>query len=117
LPSSSPGAIVLAVVFTIGAVFFALGSWMIRRERAAKLAMPVLEAPPAAAPAWDGWAREIGGVDEPVDRWTRLDMIERLAIVGEPWCVETLERAREEDSDASIRDAADSALLVIGARA
>jgi hypothetical protein len=27
-----------------------------------------------------------------------------------------LERAREEDADASIRDAADSAILVIGAR-
>lgn|GEM_PF-3102355 len=116
MQSSSPGNVILLAVFAIGAIFFALGTWLVRRERAEKASLTSEDTPPAAAPAWDEWAREIGGVDEPIDRWTRLDMIERLAIVGEPWCVEMLERAREEDADASIRDAADSAILVIGAR-
>jgi hypothetical protein len=33
LLSSNPGALVLIVVFCIGAIFFAIGSFIIRRER------------------------------------------------------------------------------------
>ncbi len=68
-------------------------------------------------PAGDAWARELGGSNGPVDEPTRMDMIERLAIVGQPWCVQALVQARAEDDDAQIREAADAALLVIGARA
>lgn len=46
----------------------------------------------------------------------RIDMIERMAIVGQPWCVEQLQEIRANDSSELIRNAADDALLVIAAR-
>ncbi len=128
--SSNPGYLILLVVFAIGACFFALGTWLVRRESAAARATATPQPPRqeaaeypsrellavVAQPAGDAWARELGGFNGPVDEPTRMDMIERLAIVGQPWCVLALVQARAEDDDAQIREAADAALLVIGAR-
>ena len=49
-------------------------------------------------------------------REVRIDMVERLLIVGQPWCIEDLEKIRNEDEDVLVREAADAALLVIAAR-
>ena len=45
-----------------------------------------------------------------------MDLIERLAIVAQPWCVDLLTLALKEETDTVVRDAAERALLVIGAR-
>jgi hypothetical protein len=80
-------------MFVVGAIFFALGTLLVRRERLAREdATPQLS------------------VED------RLDVIERLVIVGQPWCREELEGIRDRDSDPLVRDAAEAALLVIGSR-
>jgi len=71
---------------------------MVRRERQAQT--PVVESLP-----------------EPVvDFETRIDQIERLAMVGQPWCVQQLQREFLDDADERVRNAAEDALLVIAAR-
>ncbi|HEY5340325.1 MAG TPA: hypothetical protein VIK27_04795 [Candidatus Aquilonibacter sp.] len=99
----------LLIVFAIGALFFTLGTAMVRRGSAALPAAPINE---SAAP----WTAELAGTGDLLHVSLRVDMIERLAMLGEPWCAAMLQRARLEDDDATVRDAADAALLVIGAR-
>jgi hypothetical protein len=84
--SSNPLAVILAVLFLAGAVFYFAGGMIARRaDRRDAIEL-------------------------------RVDMVERLLIVGQPWCVEDLKRMRAEDEDALVRDAADAALIAITAR-
>jgi hypothetical protein len=69
---------------------------------------PVVVLPP--------WTAKVAGTDDVLAPELRVDMIERLAMIGEPWCAELLERARDSDPDVVVRDAADNALIVIAAR-
>ena len=86
--------IFLLAVFVAGAIIFAIGTLLVRRDRAAQEeATPVLS-----------------------DRADRLEMIERLAMVGQPWCVDELRKVIATDADPIVRTAAEDALLVIGAR-
>lgn len=84
--SNNPLAVILAVLFLVGAVLYFAGALIVRRTAA---------------------RQEIE---------IRIDMVERLMLVGQPWCIEDLERMRTEDADARVRDAADAALMVIAAR-
>ena len=86
--SNNPGLLALVVVFIAGALLFALGTFMVRREKQAQTPTVLL----------------------------RLDQIERLALVGQPWCVEQLEREFVTDRDVDVRNAAEDALVVIRAR-
>jgi hypothetical protein len=61
------------------------------------------------------WTNEIAPGEMP-DPDVRIDMVERLAIVGEAWCVETLELALREKRNPHVKNAAGNALIVIGAR-
>jgi hypothetical protein len=105
--ANSPGFLILLVVFVFGALVFALGTAMVRRP-----VVPTPSAPEAATP----WTADLAGTNDLLHVSLRIDMVERLAMIGEPWCVTMLERAQAEDADQTVRDAADSALLVIGAR-
>jgi biopolymer transport protein ExbD len=105
LPSTSDhlGVFVVAL-FLVGAIVFVIGT-ILRRESPAPVAGPearlaVPEPAQEAEPSLE----------------VRVDRVERLAIVGEPWCVEELEAILRNDSDEVVRDAADAALLVIAAR-
>lgn len=84
--SSNPLAAILATLLVVGAILWIVGAIVVRKA----------------------------------DAWTnvelRVDMVERLMLVGQPWCVEDLMRMRESDEDARVRDAADAALTVITAR-
>lgn len=96
MPSNSVGIALLAV-FLIGAILFIIGT-MVARERDSG---PAYSSPSA--------------IDEAsID--LRIDQVERLAIVGQPWCVEELEGICRNDDSPIIRDAAEAALIVIGAR-
>jgi hypothetical protein len=97
LLSSNPAAFALVGIFLAGAILFIIGT-LIQRERAAQIA-------PSG-----------GSVESAADIETRVDMVERLAMLGQPWCVEQLTAIRNSDPDETVRDAADAALTVIGAR-
>jgi hypothetical protein len=101
LLSSNPLALFLVVLFIVGAIAFVMGT-MLARERRAPVAEVQSSAPSAAEPVLD-----VAG---------RLDLIERLVMVGQPWCIEQLDTIRRDDPDESVREAADAALMVIGAR-
>ncbi|MDQ2865525.1 MAG: hypothetical protein M3R51_04810 [Candidatus Eremiobacteraeota bacterium] len=107
--SNSPAFPFLAVLFVAGAALFALGTWLARRRP---------EAMASAQPAVSAllWTRSVTGSDEVLPAALRLDVIERLALVGEPWCVSALREAASEETDAQTRDAAERALLVIACR-
>jgi hypothetical protein len=98
LLSSNPGLTLLVFVFITGAILFALGTFMLRREAHAQT---------PASSVLQSVSNE--------DIEARIDQIERLAMVGQPWCVEEL-RALLTDSDERVHDAAENALLVIGTR-
>lgn len=101
MPSNNnSGTLFFFAILLIGAIVFIIGT-MLRREREAQR-QPVVEAAPVAHPE--------------LDVETRLDLVERLAMVGQQWCVQQLNTIRDTDPDASVREAADAALLVIGAR-
>jgi len=90
---NNPGAVILLVVFLIGAAMFAVGTWLVRRGRAVH------------EPAQPAETQE-----------QRLELVERLAMVGQPWCIDELRVIREKDPDPLVRDAADAALMVIASR-
>ena len=73
-------------------------------------------APTKAAAPVITWTREITGDDERLAWELRIDAIERLALVGQPWCVDLLTQALDQESDPVVRDAAERALIVIGSR-
>jgi Flp pilus assembly protein TadB len=93
LHSNRTGLIFFVAVFVLGAILFALGTLLVRRERLARKA-----------------------ASQSMSQEDRLDMIERLVMVGQPWCVDELRAILNNDADPVVRDAADAALLVIGSR-
>ena len=99
--STNPGTVLFAVLIIAGAMLYVIGT-MLRRETTARV-----EDARAAAQAP---AESIADVE------TRIDMVERLAMVGQPWCVDQLAKIRDEDPDDSVREAANAALMVIGSR-
>ncbi len=110
LLSNNPALFLFLGVFAVGAIFFALGSAIIRAQTRP---VPRTVDPDEAervilSVSKGGLAAESFEV--------RLDYVERLAIVGQPWCVDELEAIRANESDARVRDAADAALTVIRSR-
>ena len=72
---------------------FAVGTLLVRRDRAGR------------EPAQTAETQE-----------QRLELVERLVMVGQPWCVDELRTIREKDPDPLVRDSADAALMVIASR-
>jgi hypothetical protein len=102
LLSTNPGALLFAVLIVAGAILYVIGT-LLRRERVARVkdAQHSAQIPTEAVS----------------DVATRIDMVERLAMVGQPWCVDQLAKIRDEDPNDSVRDAAEAALIVIASRA
>jgi hypothetical protein len=119
LLSNNPAFLILAIVFTIGAVMFAVGSVLVRRTRYGPQPETIQLLEPLILPELSPrpWTADLAGNDDVPSLDVRVDMVERLAMIGEPWCTQTLERALAQDPDANVRDAADNALIVIAARA
>lgn len=88
-----------AVLFVIGVLLLAISSAMMRslREEA--------HVPPTVA-----WPQLVDESLSGADPQLRLDVVERLRIVHNEWSREILERARDEESDAAVRSAIESAL-------
>jgi hypothetical protein len=92
---NNPGAGILIVVFLVGAVFFAVGTALVRRERV------VHQAPQSPS------------VPVEVDYFVRID---ELLTRGDAASVKELEALRDRNANPEIRDAADAALMVIASR-
>jgi hypothetical protein len=62
----------------------------------------------AAQPTW----MEAAGIDESelCDAVARIELVERLALVGQPWCVELLHTALRDERDRFVRTAIKTAL-------
>jgi hypothetical protein len=90
LLSNNSGATILLVVFVVGALFFALGTVLVRRERRAGPA-------PERAPE-------------------SLERIDQLLTAGDATSVAELRRLRDSAQSADIRGAAEDALIVISSR-
>lgn len=61
-----------------------------------------------AVPTWpQGLGYDNGA---PCDWTARVDVIERLAIIGEPWCLDALRTASTEERDPRVRKAIEHAL-------
>jgi hypothetical protein len=80
----------LAGVFVAGAVLFGLGNRMTARARKAS----------SNGVLWTQAVAPAGA--STLDLAMRVDMIERLALLGEPWCVEILKQAAREERDPRI---------------
>jgi hypothetical protein len=102
LLSNNSLAVFLLAVFIIGAILFVAGTMVTRQSQAR-----ALDAEPPAGRSEGESLLDVAG---------RIDLIERLVMVGQPWCVEQLDTIRREDPDESVREAAEAALTVIGAR-
>lgn len=93
--------IAIAVAFIVGVLLFGISTSMLRSSR--DESAPVI----ATAPAWPQL------VDDSLTgagRQLRLDMVERLSIIGEPWCVDVLRAAMAQERDATVRSAITDAL-------
>ena len=91
LLSNNSGATILVVVFLVGALLFALGTVLVRRECRAEPA-------PQRAPE-------------------SFERIDDLLTLGDATSVRELERLRDSAESADVRDAAADALIVIASRA
>jgi hypothetical protein len=53
-------------------------------------------------PLPDLWARLVATEDGPLDVQDRLDMVARLEMVGEKWCIDALQSATHEEEDPQV---------------
>ena len=104
LLSNNSAYILLGVVALVGALLYGIGTWLVRRERA--LVIPI--EPSQTDKNVETVSDDVFALD--------MDQIERLALVGQPWCVEQLERDFLHDKDERVRNAAEDAIIVIRAR-
>ncbi|MDQ2681004.1 MAG: hypothetical protein M3Y21_08295 [Candidatus Eremiobacteraeota bacterium] len=73
--------LVLVGIFALGAILFGIGGAL--KRRTSKIT----------------WPRLLDGDDADYDLAARIDMIERLGIVGEDWCDAILAQAALEEHD------------------
>ncbi|HTU82650.1 MAG TPA: hypothetical protein VMF61_11005 [Candidatus Acidoferrales bacterium] len=67
--------------------------------------------PVVVEPAPLQWVKSIGVTEEhPIDAELRVDMIERLGLLGEPWCEDALRAASHEERDPHVSEAIAAAL-------
>lgn len=88
LLQSSLGA-TLAVVFLIGVALFSIG-----------VALPGRIVSPQAP-----WPLRLDDSATALDSPAKIELIERLGLVGSPWCEEILRQADSEEGDPTIRRA------------
>lgn len=104
--------LVLALLLVAGAALYGLGTLLVRsanRETPVELQTK----PEVGAAAAVSWTGAVTGTGDALDSATRIDMIERLALVGEPWCIAAIKAAAETEDDAPVRDAAARALRAL----
>jgi hypothetical protein len=92
-----------ALLFASGAILFAVSTILVQARS--------IDAKDAASATWLAAA----GIDAPesCDAAARIELVERLALVGAPWCAEVLRAAWREERTPSVRKAIRKALRAI----
>ena len=99
LSSSSP-YIAFGIIFLAGAGIFTAGSLMLRSaERGPSLGIT--------------WTRSVIGDDKMLDVASRVEIVERLELIGQAWCADALEAALGEEHDVRVRTAVERALRAV----
>jgi hypothetical protein len=104
LLSNNPALSIFLVLFLIGAVLFVAGSLIAQADRRRA------QSPAHVSSAALTWTHAVAGTKDALGDDTRLDLIDRLAIIGEPWCVDALREAVAQEENPAIRNAAERAL-------
>jgi len=104
--------LVLALLLVAGAALYGLGTLLVRSANNEITPEPQTKSEVGTAGAVS-WTGAVTGTDDALDSATRIDMIERLALVGEPWCIAAIKAAAETDGDAAVRDAASRILRAL----
>jgi len=77
------------VAFAIGAIVFAIGTSLSRASRREAALLP-------------SWTIAVSG-DDPLTPDERIELLERLTIVDQPWCAELIEAAAQQERDPRVR--------------
>lgn len=96
--SSISWDIAIGLAFVVGLLLFGISSSILRSER---------QTPPSTEP---GWPKLVDESLAQSDKQLRLDMIERLGIVGTGWSQNILEQARHEERDPEVLSAIERVL-------
>ena len=86
-----------------------LKRWVDERQYQRAYERPQQQPEPQESPATFAWTQALGMEGE-LDVPTRVDMIERLAMLGEPWCIDALKRAAKEEKNPQVVYAIEHAL-------
>ncbi len=92
--------IAIGLAFVVGLLLFGISSSILRSERDTNSF--VLKPP--------GWPKLVDESLAQSDKQLRLDMIERLGIVGNEWSQNILEQARHEERDPEVLSAIERVL-------
>jgi hypothetical protein len=91
--------IAIVVAFVVGLLLYGIGTSMLRSLRVQNGDRKTVT-----------WPRLVDESLTNANRNLRLDLVERLSIIGQPWCADILRQALEEESDGSIKAAITNAL-------
>jgi hypothetical protein len=91
----------VGVAFAVGLLLFGIGTAILRSVREEEQGVYVT------------WPRLVDDALANADRGLRLDMIERLSLIGSNWSRDVLARAKAEERDPAILSAIESALAVM----
>ena len=87
----------LALLFAVAAIFLAVALMYVRARDFDEAHTTVPE-----------WTRAVvDGAD--CDPATRIELVERLTLIAEPWCLDTLREATKEERHPQVRKALDEA--------
>lgn len=107
---SEAATLTFVVIIVIGAILFGIGTAIRTRERTASHAKAPTESAAAAAPYADlTWTSQFSGNDEPLGAEARIELIERLGLVGAPWCADVLRAAQLQERDPAVLHAIERA--------
>jgi hypothetical protein len=109
---SEAAILTFVVIIVIGAILFGIGTAIRTRERAASHGKTPIE--PAAAPVSDAhltWTSQFCENDEPLGAGARIELIERLGLVGAPWCADVLREAQRQERDPAVLHALERAFV------
>jgi hypothetical protein len=91
--------IAIVVAFVVGLLLYGIGTSMLRSQRAQNGNIKSVT-----------WPRLVDESLTQADTQLRMDIVERLGIIGEPWCADILRQAIEQEDDAGVKSAISSTL-------
>jgi hypothetical protein len=91
--------IAIAVALVIGLLLYGIGTSMLRSMRTQ-----------TGNGKTSAWTQLVDESLKDADPQLRLDIVERLSIIGEPWCTDILRQAFKDENDAGVKAAISASL-------